>query len=132
MWGMTASPHIHQAARRRRRPQSRNEVGIAPRLKRAWQLILATSRALWSAPPTIRIPALTALLLLLCLGLNWAYHALRKPTEIFFPLESTLDKSPYDTWRHYGSLFLNVKGREPHGSVDPKDYERTRASREAA
>jgi hypothetical protein len=48
---------------------------------------------------------LTALLLLLCLGLNWAYHALRKPTEIFFPLESTLDKSPYDTWRHYGSLF---------------------------
>jgi predicted AlkP superfamily phosphohydrolase/phosphomutase len=34
--------------------------------------------------------------------------------------------SAYSFGRHYGSLFLNVKGREPHGSVDPADYERTR------
>jgi len=33
----------------------------------------------------------------------------------------------YSFGRHYGSLFLNVKGREPHGCVDPgADYERTR------
>lgn len=33
----------------------------------------------------------------------------------------------YSFGRHYGSLFLNVKGREPHGSVAPgADYERTR------
>jgi len=34
--------------------------------------------------------------------------------------------SAYSFGRHYGSLFLNVKGREPHGSVDAADYERTR------
>jgi predicted AlkP superfamily phosphohydrolase/phosphomutase len=28
---------------------------------------------------------------------------------------------------YYGRLFLNVKGREPKGVVEPKDYERTRA-----
>ncbi len=32
----------------------------------------------------------------------------------------------YSFGRHYGSLFLNVKGREPHGCVDRADYERTR------
>ena len=33
----------------------------------------------------------------------------------------------YSFGRHYGSLFLNVKGREPHGSVAPgAEYERTR------
>ena len=33
----------------------------------------------------------------------------------------------YSFGRHYGSLFLNVKGREPYGSVEPgADYERTR------
>ena len=32
----------------------------------------------------------------------------------------------YSYGRHYGSLFLNVKGREPRGSVEPSAYERTR------
>lgn len=33
----------------------------------------------------------------------------------------------YSFGRHYGSLFLNVKGREPYGCVEPgADYERTR------
>jgi len=33
----------------------------------------------------------------------------------------------YSFGRHYGSLFLNVKGREPEGCVEPgADYERTR------
>src|SRR6185369_2446973 len=32
----------------------------------------------------------------------------------------------YSFGRHYGSLFLNMQGREPHGSVAPADYERTR------
>jgi len=28
---------------------------------------------------------------------------------------------------YYGRLFLNVKGREPQGIVDPKDYEKVRS-----
>jgi len=39
------------------------------------------------------------------LGANWIYHAVQKPTEVFFPLDNTLDKSPHETWRQYGSLF---------------------------
>ncbi|MBI5504799.1 MAG: alkaline phosphatase family protein [Deltaproteobacteria bacterium] len=32
----------------------------------------------------------------------------------------------YSYGRHYGSLFLNVKGREPRGMIEPAAYERTR------
>jgi hypothetical protein len=39
------------------------------------------------------------------LAVNWAYHAINKPTEVFFPLDDALDKSPVETWREYGSLF---------------------------
>ena len=36
---------------------------------------------------------------------NWVYHTINKPTEVFFPLDDVLDKSPSETWRQYGSLF---------------------------
>jgi transglycosylase-like protein with SLT domain len=36
---------------------------------------------------------------------NGIYQALRKPTELFFPVSGALDKSPAETWRTYGSLF---------------------------
>jgi len=32
----------------------------------------------------------------------------------------------YSFGRHYGSVFLNLKGREPQGAVAPEDYLRTR------
>jgi len=37
--------------------------------------------------------------------INWMYHTIHKPTEIFFPLDDSLDKSPRETWREYGALF---------------------------
>jgi hypothetical protein len=45
------------------------------------------------------------LLLVLWLAVNWLYHAIHKPTEVFFPLENALDKSLAGTWREYGPLF---------------------------
>lgn len=36
---------------------------------------------------------------------NWVYQAIRKPTELFFPVSGTLAKSPRETWRQYGPLF---------------------------
>jgi hypothetical protein len=62
-------------------------------------------RAVLASPPTVRAVVLSALILLLWLGVNWTYHAIHKPTEIFFPLDDALDKSPPETWRRYGSLF---------------------------
>jgi hypothetical protein len=36
---------------------------------------------------------------------NVAYHVLRKPTELFFPVSRAFDKMPAETWRQYGALF---------------------------
>jgi hypothetical protein len=38
-------------------------------------------------------------------GVNWVYQAIHKPTELFFPSDETLTKSPVETWQAYGSLF---------------------------
>lgn len=38
-------------------------------------------------------------------ALNWVYQAIRKPSEVFFPLSGALAKTPPETWREYGSLF---------------------------
>jgi hypothetical protein len=36
---------------------------------------------------------------------NWIYHVVRKPTELFFPVSGVLVKTPGETWDRYGSLF---------------------------
>ena len=62
--------------------------------------------ALRASPPTARLLLGAALLLLLLAGGNWLYHAAHKPTEVLFPFDHTLAKSPAETWREYGALFL--------------------------
>jgi len=62
-------------------------------------------KAVLASPPTVRAVVILAAILMLWLGFNWAYHAFYKPTELFFPLDETLDKSPRETWKEYGSLF---------------------------
>jgi len=62
-------------------------------------------KAVLASPPTVRAIVISAAILLLWLGVNWAYHAYNKPTEVFFPLDDALDKSPSETWKQYGSLF---------------------------
>jgi hypothetical protein len=37
--------------------------------------------------------------------LNWAYQVVRKPSELFFPVSGTLNKTPTETWRQYSPLF---------------------------
>lgn len=36
---------------------------------------------------------------------NWVFQALRKPSEVFFPLDGALAKTPAQTWAEYGPLF---------------------------
>jgi hypothetical protein len=62
-------------------------------------------KAVLASPPTVRAVVISAVILLLWLGVNWIYHAYDKPSEIFFPLDQTLNKSPAETWKEYGSLF---------------------------
>jgi hypothetical protein len=72
---------------------------------KCWGALRAFMRAVLASPPLIRAVAIPALLLLLWLGVNWAYHTFNKPTEILFPFDHSLNKRPVETWRQYKSLF---------------------------
>jgi hypothetical protein len=64
--------------------------------------LLAAVQAL---PSSVQILVGAAAILLAGSGVNWAYHTIHKPTEVFFPLHHALDKRPLDTWREYGPIF---------------------------
>ena len=42
---------------------------------------------------------------LLFAALNWTYQAIRKPSELFFPVSAVLYKTPAETWSAYGRAF---------------------------
>ncbi len=69
-----------------------------PRARRAWRWLRA-------APPPLQVLASVATILLIFAALNLAYHVMRKPTEMFFPVAGALNKLPAETWRQYGPLF---------------------------
>ncbi|MGZ9190160.1 MAG: transglycosylase SLT domain-containing protein [Nitrospira sp.] len=76
------------------------------RRARAWRhTFRALLAALRTLPTVAQILITVAAMLLVGLGANWAYHTIRKPSEVFFPLTNALDKQPFETWREYGPLF---------------------------
>jgi transglycosylase-like protein with SLT domain len=62
-------------------------------------------RTLRTAPPSARILAVAFILLIAWAAANWTYQAVRKPTELFFPVSGALSKTPAETWRSYSPLF---------------------------
>ncbi len=58
-----------------------------------------------AAPLAIRIVVAAVAILALWTAANWVYQAIRKPTELFFPVSGALAKTPPETWRRYGRLF---------------------------
>jgi len=62
--------------------------------------------ALRGAPWTVRILTSAILLVAVWASVNWLVQAIRKPTEILFPVSSSLAKTPAETWRQYGPLFV--------------------------
>ena len=59
-----------------------------------------------------RIPGfvylLTGIVLIVVLvpTVNWVYQVVRKPSELFFPVSDDWYKTPSQTWRDYGALFV--------------------------
>ncbi len=93
-------------SRRRRRPKKQSSLTLLLTRTRARQRnIRAFFRALSKTHPGARLLISIVLMFLLFLTTNWIYHAMSKPTEVFFPLERSLDKSLPMTWREYGPLF---------------------------
>jgi hypothetical protein len=88
-------------ARRRVRRRTRR------RLRRPrWAAIRRALQAFLVAPLAVRIVVATAVILLAWAIVNWLYQVVRKPTELFFPVSGVLSKTPPDTWRRYGPLFV--------------------------
>src|SRR5262245_2924472 len=64
-----------------------------------------TLRLVLAAPLLIRLVIFAAVAVGLWSVVNWTYHVIRKPTELFFPVSGTLAKTPPETWRQYAPLF---------------------------
>ncbi len=57
------------------------------------------------APMPLQALIVLTLALMLWFILNWMYQVVRKPSELFFPVSGTLNKTPPETWRQYAPLF---------------------------
>jgi Transglycosylase SLT domain len=92
----------------RRRRQSRRGFTMK-KLWRFWRWRWREMRtfmgAVGAAHPAVSIPVTMAMVLVIWLGINWTYQAMRKPSEVFFVLDNALDKNLAETWREYGPLF---------------------------
>lgn len=71
-------------------------------IRSGWRTFKTTVAAY---PPAVRFLAGAVLILFVWSAGNWVYQTINKPTEVLFPLDGVLDKSPSETWRQYGSLF---------------------------
>jgi hypothetical protein len=80
-----------------------NRSGRSSRRRRRRTGTIRRSLARIAAAP--RAVLLAIVLLPAFAGLNLVYHVARKPTELLFPAEGALAKTPAETWREYGALF---------------------------
>ena len=72
----------------------------------AWRLAGRALMALRRAPAGSRIVASAILLVAIWASVNWIVQAVRKPTEVFFPVSDSLAKTPAETWEQYSPLFV--------------------------
>jgi Transglycosylase SLT domain len=70
------------------------------RLRRRWW------RTFRRASGVVQCLIAAAAVLTLSLAINWAYQVIRKPSELFFPVSGTLNKTPSETWRQYSPAFV--------------------------
>jgi hypothetical protein len=96
----SAAPAIKRTPRkkRKRRFSISKFWPNARRRRRGW-------RAFRRLSPTTQAVVALAAVFTLWIALNWAYQVFRKPSELLFPVSGALYKTPYETWREYGSLF---------------------------
>ena len=72
----------------------------------AWRPARRALLAFQVAPLAIQIVVGLFLLVTVWGALNWIVQVARKPSEVFFPVSGSLFKTPAQTWREYGPLFV--------------------------
>jgi hypothetical protein len=70
-----------------------------------WRELRMFVHAVWGAHPAVQIPLTALMVLVVWLGVNWTYQAIKKPSEVLFPLDNAFEKNLADTWQEYGPLF---------------------------
>jgi hypothetical protein len=104
--GLKARQPTSKPARSRKRRKRRFTFAtLWDMVREGWRVFRAVVRAIRGTPPFIRVFTAATLLFVTGLGFNWAYQTFHKPTEILFPLDRSLNKSPVQTWKHYEPLF---------------------------
>jgi hypothetical protein len=89
-------------------PGARRRKGGGFRLSRLWpsaKLRRRWWRAFDRAPRGAQVVVLLVLAATISLTINWIYQVARKPSELFFPVSGTLNKTPAETWREYQPAF---------------------------
>ena len=77
-----------------------------PGFSRLWRGAHRRSlRALRAAPLALQLVGGAIVSIALWASVNWAYHAVHKPTELLSPLSSRLAKTPSQTWQDYEPHF---------------------------
>jgi hypothetical protein len=88
-------------SRKSRKSLGRRIAKLLPSLRTRRRVLRLFRRA----PRFAQALTLLALAFILWLILNWLYQVVRKPSELFFPVSGTLDKTPAETWARYAPLF---------------------------
>ena len=57
------------------------------------------------APVLLQVSVILTVTVMLWFVLNWMFQVVRKPSELFFPVSGTLNKTPAETWARYAPLF---------------------------
>ncbi len=78
---------------------------LAAGIKRGARLMRRAVRTFARAPKAVLALSAVVCAVALWFALNWTYQVVRKPSELFFPVSGTLNKTPAETWRQYGPLF---------------------------
>ena len=75
------------------------------RILSRFRLPRGARRAFARAPGFLQAAVVLSILIAVWFVVNGLYQVARKPTELFFPVSGTLNKTPRETWRQYGPLF---------------------------
>jgi hypothetical protein len=105
MASMSRSARTVPRKRRKRRKRSGLIASVRRRVRSVNRAVRRVRRALRTAPPSVRVFVGVVAILTIWASANWVYQAVRKPTEMFFPADHTLTKTPIETWKRYGPLF---------------------------
>jgi hypothetical protein len=107
---LSASTSVARSRRRRagkaksRRSRAAGRSRIAAFLAKV-RIPRGAWRVFVRAPGFIQGTIVVVLLVALWFLINGVYQVARKPTELFFPVSGTLNKTPGETWRQYAPLF---------------------------